>query len=43
MRNGLVVVIAVLMTLVLPRVQLTVPVPSASCRARPLARQPRQR
>jgi hypothetical protein len=43
MRNGLVVVIAVLMTLVLPRVQLTVPAPSASCRARSLARQPRQR
>jgi hypothetical protein len=36
-------VIAVLTTLVLPRVQLTVPVPSASCRASPLARQPRQR
>jgi hypothetical protein len=43
MRNGLVLMIAVLMTLVLPRVQLTVPVPSASCRASPLARQPRQR
>jgi hypothetical protein len=43
MRNGLVVVIAVLVTLVLPRVQLTMPVPSASCRARSLARQPRQR
>jgi hypothetical protein len=43
MRNGLVVVIAVLMTLAVPRVRLTVPLPDAKLPGQRLARQPRQR
>jgi hypothetical protein len=35
MRNGLVGMIAVLMTLAVPRVRLSLPVPDANCRARP--------
>jgi hypothetical protein len=37
MRNGMVFMIAVLMTLAVPRVRLTLPVPGASCQARLLA------
>jgi hypothetical protein len=37
MGNGLVVMIAVLMTLAVPRVRLTLPVPGGSCQARHLA------
>jgi hypothetical protein len=37
MRNGLVVMIAVLMTLAVPRVRLALPVPGASGQARLLA------
>ena len=37
MRNGLVVMIAVLMTLAVPRGRLTLPVSGGSCQARLLA------
>jgi hypothetical protein len=37
MRNGLVVMIAVLMALAVPCVRLTLPVPGGSCQARLLA------
>ena len=37
MRNGMVVMIAVLMTLAVPRVRLTLPVSGAGCQARLLA------